>query len=63
MAAEGAVFEDCVAQASWTKASGPSMMTSLYPTPTAVQSFNDVLPSSATTLAEVYRKAGEATLA
>jgi choline-sulfatase len=63
LAAEGTVFEDCVAQASWTKASGPSMMTSLYPTSTGVQSFNDVLPSSATTLAEVYRKQGRATLA
>ena len=62
MAAEGAVFDDCVAQASWTKASGPSMMTSLYPTTTTVQSFNDLLPSSATTLAEVYRQAGYATL-
>lgn len=63
LAAEGTVFEDCVAQASWTKASGPSMMTSLYPTSTGVQSFNDVLPSSATTLAEVFRREGRATLA
>jgi arylsulfatase A-like enzyme len=63
MAAEGTVFEDCIAQASWTKASGPSLMTSLYPSTHTVQSFNDLLPSSATTLAEVYRKAGHATLA
>lgn len=63
LAAEGTVFEDSVAQASWTKASGPSMMTGLYPTSTGVQSFNDVLPSSAHTLAEAYRQAGRATLA
>jgi arylsulfatase A-like enzyme len=62
LAAGGTVFEDCVSQASWTKASGPSMMTSLYPTSHTVQSFNDVLPSSATTLAEVFRKEGRATL-
>ncbi len=62
MAAEGTVFEDAIAQASWTKASGPSILTSLYPTTHTVQSFNDVLPSSATTIAEVYRQAGYATL-
>ena len=63
MASEGTLFEDAMAQASWTKASGPSMMTSLYPTSTGVQSFNDVLPSSANTLAEAFRKQGRATLA
>lgn len=63
MASEGTLFEDSIAQASWTKASGPSMMTSLYPTSTGVQSFNDVLPSSANTLAEAFRKQGRATLA
>ncbi len=62
MAKEGALFEDCIAQASWTKASGPAIVTSLYPTSHRVQSFNDVLPSSATTMAEVYRQAGYATL-
>ena len=63
MAAEGTLFEDSVAQASWTKASGPSMMTALYPTSTGVQSFNDVLPSSANTLAEAFRQQGRATMA
>jgi arylsulfatase A-like enzyme len=62
LAAEGTVFEDCVAQASWTKASGPSILTGLYPTSHGVQSFNDLLPSSATTIAEAYRQAGYATL-
>jgi arylsulfatase len=63
LASEGALFEDAIAQASWTKASGPSMMTSLYPTSTGVQSFNDILPSSANTLAEAFRREGRATLA
>jgi arylsulfatase A-like enzyme len=62
MAAEGAVFDDCVAQASWTKASGPSILTGLYPTSHGVRSFSDVLPGSATTIAEAYRQAGYATL-
>jgi arylsulfatase A-like enzyme len=62
MAAEGTVFDDCVAQATWTKASGPSILTGLYPSTHGVQSFNDLLPSSATTIAEVYRQAGYSTL-
>jgi arylsulfatase A-like enzyme len=62
LAAEGTIFDDCVAQATWTKASGPSILTGLYPTTHGVQSFNDLLPSSATTIAEVYRQAGYATL-
>jgi arylsulfatase A-like enzyme len=63
LASEGTIFDDAVSQASWTKASGPSMMTSLYPTSTGVQSFNDVLPSSAHTLAEAFRQDGRATMA
>jgi arylsulfatase A-like enzyme len=63
LAAEGTIFDDSVAQASWTKASGPSMMTSLYPTSTGVQSFGDILPSSAHTLAEAFRREGRATMA
>jgi arylsulfatase A-like enzyme len=62
MAAEGSLFDDCVAQATWTKASGPSILTGLYPSTHGVQSFNDLLPSSATTIAEVYRQAGYSTL-
>jgi arylsulfatase A-like enzyme len=62
MAAEGTLFDDCVAQATWTKASGPSILTGLYPSTHGVQSFNDLLPSSATTIAEVYRQAGYSTL-
>jgi len=62
MASEGTLFDDCVAQATWTKASGPSILTGLYPSTHGVQSFNDLLPSSATTIAEVYRQAGYATL-
>jgi arylsulfatase A-like enzyme len=62
IAAEGTIFDDCIAQATWTKASGPSILTGLYPSTHGVQSFSDLLPSSATTIAEVYRQAGYATL-
>ena len=62
LASEGALFEDCIAQAPWTKPSVPSIFTSLYPTSHGISRFTDTLPSSAVTLAEVYRDAGYATL-
>jgi len=62
LAAEGILFRDCIGHASWTKVATPSLMTSLYPTSHGVQDFPDRLPASATTLAEVYRAAGYATL-
>lgn len=61
-AAEGAVFRNAYAQAGWTKVSTPSIMTSLYPTTHGVAAIPDRLPASATTMAEVYRTAGYATL-
>jgi arylsulfatase A-like enzyme len=62
MAQEGVLFNHALAQASWTKVSTPSIMTGLYPSTHGVREFNDRLPSSATTVAEVYRKAGYATI-
>ena len=62
LAAEGTVFRDCVGQASWTKVATPTLLTSLYPTSHTVHDFTDRLPSSATTLAAVFREAGYATL-
>jgi arylsulfatase A-like enzyme len=62
LAAEGVLFRDCVGHASWTKVATPSLMTSLYPTSHGVKEFSDRLPSSATTIAEVYREGGYATL-
>jgi arylsulfatase A-like enzyme len=61
MAAEGARFENCLTQATWTKVSTPSMLTSLYPSSHTVTTWDDRLPSTAVTLAEVYRDAGYAT--
>lgn len=62
LAAQGALFEDSIAQATWTKASMPAILTSLYPDSHTVQEFDHRLPASATTLAEVFRDAGYATL-
>lgn len=61
MAGEGALFLDNVVQATWTKVSVPSIMTSLYPLTHGVRNFTDRLPASAATLAEVFRKGGYAT--
>jgi arylsulfatase A-like enzyme len=61
MAEEGVLFKNAIAQAAWTKASTPSIMTSLYPSTVGVQHVNDRVPSSATTLAEAFRAAGYAT--
>ena len=61
LAAEGTLFKDAIVQATWTKVSTPSLLTSLYPTSHGVADFSDRLPSSATTLAEVFRQAGYAT--
>jgi arylsulfatase A-like enzyme len=62
MAKEGVLFNNAVANASWTKVSTPTILTSLYPTTHGVAYLNDRLPSSATTVGELYRAAGYATL-
>ncbi|HEY8120534.1 MAG TPA: sulfatase [Myxococcota bacterium] len=61
LAAEGVLFRDAVAQASWTKVSMTSNHTSLYPSSHGVRNFADRLPDEAHTLAEAFRAAGFAT--
>jgi len=63
VAAGGVTFENALAQATWTKVSATSILTSLYPTSHGVLDFPDRLPASAETLAEVFRDAGYATIA
>ena len=63
MAAAGALFRRPTVQATWTKVSTPSIMTSLYPLSHGVRDFADRLPAVAETLAEQYRLAGYATVA
>ena len=62
LAQGGALFRNYTVQATWTKVSTPSLMTSLYPPSHGVVEFTDRLPAAAQTLAESYRAAGYATL-
>jgi len=62
LAGEGTLFKNYTTQATWTKVSTPTLMTSLYPSSHGVTDFLDHLPASANTLAESFRSAGYATL-
>jgi arylsulfatase A-like enzyme len=62
LAEQGTVFLDNISQATWTKASTPSLMTSLYPFSTQVHGVPDRLSPTATTIAEVFREAGYTTV-
>ena len=62
LASEGVRFNNYTVQATWTKVSTPSLMTSLYPSTHGVTDFHHHLPASANTLAESYRSAGYATI-
>lgn len=62
LAKEGALFQNYTVQATWTKVSTPSLMTSLYPMSHGVTDFADRLPAAANTLAESYRAAGYANI-
>ncbi len=61
LGAAGVVFEDSHVQATWTKASVPSLMTSLYPYALGTIRDTDTIPAGARTLAERLRGAGYVT--
>lgn len=61
LAGEGALFRNYTTQATWTKVSTPTLLTSLYPSTHGVADFFDHLPASGNTLAESFRAAGYAT--
>ena len=61
LAAEGVRFGDTISQATWTKVSVPTLLTSVYPTSHGIVGPPDRLPSGVTTLAEAFRGAGYAT--
>lgn len=61
LAAQGTVFADNISQATWTKVSVPSILSSLYPTSHRIVGMPDRLGASATTLAEAFLEAGYAT--
>lgn len=61
-AEEGTAFSHDISQATMTKISTPSMVTSLYPLSHTVLGFDKGLPASAKTIAEVFRDEGYATI-
>lgn len=61
LGARGMVFDDCQVQATWTKPSVASLMTSLYSFTHGIRRDDDTIPKGATTLAEQLRAAGYVT--
>ncbi|MDJ0846740.1 MAG: sulfatase [Myxococcota bacterium] len=62
-AAEGVLFENVLAQSSWTKVSMASLLTSLWPRSHGVRLPTDGLGQGALSVAEILREAGYATYA
>jgi len=63
LAEEGILFQTAVSQATMTRPSCPSLLTSLYPSATGVRRFQDSLDDRFLTLAEVMRSQGFLTAA
>jgi arylsulfatase A-like enzyme len=61
LAATGVVFDDCQSQATWTKASVASLLTSTYSYTHGIFNDYDTIPKGAVTLAEQLRNAGYVT--
>ncbi len=61
LGASGIVFDDCQAQATWTKSSIASLMTSLYSFTHGIVRDADTIPAGAKTLAEQLRAGGYVT--
>ena len=61
LGAEALVFDDCTVQATWTKPSVASLMTSLYSFTHGIRNEYDTIPPGSTTLAEQLRAAGYVT--
>ena len=61
LAATGVVFDDCQAQATWTKPSVASLLTSIYSYTHGIFNDYDTIPKGAATLAEQLRNAGYVT--
>ena len=54
----GVVFENVVAQSSWTKTSMASLWTATHPINNGILRYNHVLPDEAVLPAEIFQKAG-----
>ncbi len=61
LGASGLVFDDCTVQATWTKPSTASLLTSLYSFTHGIVNDYDTIPKGATTMAEQLRAAGYVT--
>ncbi len=61
LGAQSLVFDDCTVQATWTKPSVASLMTSLYSYTHGIVHDDDTIPSGSSTLAEQLRTAGYVT--
>jgi arylsulfatase A-like enzyme len=61
LAATGVVFDDCQAQATWTKPSIASLLTSIYSYTHGIFNDSDTIPKGAATLAQQLRNAGYVT--
>ncbi len=61
LGAQGLVFDDCTVQATWTKPSVASLMTSLYSFTHGIIHDDDTIPIGSTTMAEQLRSAGYVT--
>jgi arylsulfatase A-like enzyme len=61
LAATSVVFDDCQAQATWTKPSIASLLTSIYSYTHGIFNDYDTIPKGAATLAEQLRNAGYVT--
>jgi arylsulfatase A-like enzyme len=63
MTAEGALFQDCLSQGTWTLPSTASLLTSRYVATHGLEFYRTkTLPLTATTMPEVFHDAGYATL-
>ncbi|PIU42228.1 MAG: hypothetical protein COS99_01085 [Candidatus Omnitrophica bacterium CG07_land_8_20_14_0_80_42_15] len=61
IAKEGILFKNCYAQASWTRPSVASLLTSLYPGVHMAVYDNSILPDEVITLPEILKKEGYVT--
>ncbi|MFL6307525.1 MAG: sulfatase [Candidatus Sulfotelmatobacter sp.] len=61
LGSSGLVFEDCQTQATWTKPSTASLMTSLYSFTHGIINDADTIPSASTTIADQLRAGGYVT--
>lgn len=63
LAQEGVLFKNAFAQATWTRPSGLSLLTSTYPSVHTILTHADILPINIPTLQEVLEKNGFETIA